>query len=124
MYVSFHFFKPGPSLPNQALTEAFSIAIWNKNKFAVAFAVIMWVTNVSVVIQGKSLPFYPPATIENLIPHGFVLGVTRVNDQSQLLWTTKAYLSAASGVVEPFVANLCHAQQRADQAYLRRYRRQ
>ncbi|KAF8496114.1 hypothetical protein F5888DRAFT_1804260 [Russula emetica] len=28
------------------------IAIWNKNKFAVGIAVITWVTNVSVVIQG------------------------------------------------------------------------
>ncbi|KAN0118728.1 hypothetical protein V8E52_004839 [Russula decolorans] len=28
------------------------IAIWNRNKFAMAFAAITWVTNVSVIIQG------------------------------------------------------------------------
>jgi hypothetical protein len=67
MYVSFHSSKPGPSFSNQALTEAFSIAIWNKNKFAMAFAVITWLTNVSVIIQGKSLPFFLQ-TIENPIP--------------------------------------------------------
>jgi hypothetical protein len=59
-YVSFHSFKPGQYFPNQALIEAFSIAIWNKNKFAMAIAVISWVTNVSVIIQGKSFPFYSP----------------------------------------------------------------
>jgi hypothetical protein len=59
VYVSFHSFKPGPSFPNQALTDAFSIAIWNKNKFAVTIAAIALVTNASVIIQGKSLPFYP-----------------------------------------------------------------
>jgi hypothetical protein len=61
MYVSFHSSKPGASFPNQALIEPFSIAIWNKHKFAVTVAVITWVTNVSFIIQGKSLPFYPPA---------------------------------------------------------------
>jgi len=61
MYVSFHSSKPGPPFPNQALIRVFSIAIWNKSKFVVAIAVITWVTNVSVIIQGKSLPFYPPA---------------------------------------------------------------
>ena len=34
----------------------FRIAIWNKNKFPVAIAVIAWVTNVSFIIQGKSFP--------------------------------------------------------------------
>jgi hypothetical protein len=61
MYVSFHSFKPGLSFPNQALIEEFSVAIWDKNKIAVTIAVITWVTNVSVIIQGESLPFYPPA---------------------------------------------------------------
>ncbi|KAF8492451.1 hypothetical protein F5888DRAFT_1891854, partial [Russula emetica] len=51
--VSFNSSKPGPSFPNQALIEAFSIAIWNKNKFAVAIAGITWVTNVSLAIRGK-----------------------------------------------------------------------
>jgi hypothetical protein len=61
MYVSFHSFKPGPSFTNQALIEAFSCAIWNKNKSAVAIAVIAWVTNVLVTIYGKYLSFFHPA---------------------------------------------------------------
>jgi hypothetical protein len=69
MYVSFHSSIPpsqGHLSPNRALIETFSIAIWNKNKFAVAFAVITWVTNVSVIIQGKSLPFYSLADYREL----------------------------------------------------------
>ncbi len=58
MYVSFHSYKPGPSFPNEALIEAFSIAIWSKNKIAVAIGVTTWVTNVLVIIQGEYL-FYP-----------------------------------------------------------------
>jgi hypothetical protein len=89
MYVSFRSSKPGPSLPNQALIGEFSVAIWNKNKFAVAFAIIAWLTNFSIIIQGKTLPFYPTADYReshtNII---FVLGVARVNNQSRLLWTT------------------------------------
>jgi hypothetical protein len=62
-YVSSQSSEPGPSFPNQALIGAFRIAIWNKNKLAVAIAVIAWVTNVSFIIQGKSLL----QTIENPI---------------------------------------------------------
>jgi len=41
------------SLVSASLLVLFRIiAIWNKNKFAVAIAVITWLTNVSVIIQG------------------------------------------------------------------------
>ena len=33
--------------------EAFSIAIWNKNKLITGIAVAVWMTNVGVIIQGK-----------------------------------------------------------------------
>jgi hypothetical protein len=40
------------------LTEASSIAIWNKNRLVVGTAIIVWATNVSFIILGKlsSLP--------------------------------------------------------------------
>jgi hypothetical protein len=61
MYVSFHSSKPGPSFPNQALIEVFSVAIYNRNKFVMALAVTAWVINFSLIIEGKSLPFCHPA---------------------------------------------------------------
>ncbi len=87
MYVSFHSYKPGPSFPNEALIKAFSIAIWSKNTIAVAIGVITWVTNVSVIIQGK---FSSTPCELSRIPHqrGFLIGVARVSNQLQLRWTT------------------------------------
>ena len=35
------------------LIEASSIAIWNKNRFVVGTAIIVWVTNVVVITLGK-----------------------------------------------------------------------
>ncbi len=55
MYASFHSYKLGLSFPNETLIEAFSIAIWSKNKIAVGIALILGVANVSAIIQGKFL---------------------------------------------------------------------
>jgi hypothetical protein len=57
--------------------QGFSIAIWNKNKYAMALAVITWVTNVSVIIQGKS---FSCRLSRISYQHYFVLGVARVNN--------------------------------------------
>lgn len=38
------------------LTEASSIAIWNKNRLVVGIAIIVWATNVLVIISGKLVP--------------------------------------------------------------------
>ncbi|KAI9453602.1 hypothetical protein F5148DRAFT_1289011 [Russula earlei] len=43
-------------VPNPALIEASSIAIWNRNKIVVAIATGVWAVNVAVIIQGKSHP--------------------------------------------------------------------
>jgi hypothetical protein len=40
----------------RVLIEASSVAIWNGDKIVVAIATSLWVTDVAVVIQGKSLP--------------------------------------------------------------------
>jgi hypothetical protein len=43
--------------PGQDLTEAASIAIWNKNRVAVGMALCIWVINVGFLIEGRSLLF-------------------------------------------------------------------
>ena len=40
--------------------EAIRIAIWNRNRIVVALAAAVWTTNVSFLIQGKSIT-PPPA---------------------------------------------------------------
>jgi hypothetical protein len=47
--------------PHQALIEAASIAIWNKNRIAVALAIGTWAINVAFLIQGMLFPFRPTA---------------------------------------------------------------
>jgi len=70
------------------------------------------------------LALLPPCRLSEIpYQHDFVLGVARVNNQSQLLWTALNSLSAASRDVAPYVANLYHTQQRGDQAYPHHYRR-
>ena len=56
-YVSF-ILNSGISFPNQALIEAPSIAIWNRDKIVTAIAASVWFTNVAASIQGK---YYPPS---------------------------------------------------------------
>ena len=58
MYVSFRSSNP-PFFPNEALTEASSIAIWDRNKFVVTIATIVWVASLVAIIQGKLFPFLP-----------------------------------------------------------------
>jgi hypothetical protein len=50
--------------PNEALIEASSIAIWERNKFVKTVAIIVWLVNVIAVIQGKSSFLQ---TIENIV---------------------------------------------------------
>jgi hypothetical protein len=44
-------------------TEASSIAIWNKNRLVVGTAIIVWATNVSVIILGKLAPLPHPTDV-------------------------------------------------------------
>ena len=46
---------------NQVLKNFASIAIWNRNKAAVALAIIVWGTNIGFHIYSKSLPLIPSA---------------------------------------------------------------
>jgi len=61
-----------------------SLAIWNRNKVAVAMAISVWVINVGFLIQGKSrlLPSIP----ENMGSRNYCLaiGVARVGGQFKL----------------------------------------
>lgn len=43
-----------PSLLGQDPIGCFSVAIWNKNKIAIAIGAGLWVTNVAAITQGKS----------------------------------------------------------------------
>jgi hypothetical protein len=52
----------GSSFPT-TLIEASSIAIWNNNKLVMGIAIIVWVTNVSVIILGKFLPIPSPTDV-------------------------------------------------------------
>jgi hypothetical protein len=45
----------------QELTEAASIAIWNKNKAIAAMALSVWAINIGFLIQGQSAPRPPRA---------------------------------------------------------------
>ena len=49
-------FRPTIVSPHQALIEAVSIAIWNKNKIAVALAIGTWAINVAFLILGRFHP--------------------------------------------------------------------
>jgi len=72
-----------PSLPGQDLIDSFSVAIWNKNKIAIAIATSLWVTNVAVIIQGKSsAPSSRPLSIPSR--RDIVSGIARVNKQHPL----------------------------------------
>lgn len=53
------FFQTSFFFPNEALTEASSIAIWDRNKFVVTIATIVWVASLVAIIQGKLFPFLP-----------------------------------------------------------------
>ena len=41
------------------LTEAGSIAVWNRNRVVVALAISVWVVNAAFLLQSKSLLLYP-----------------------------------------------------------------
>lgn len=45
---------PSHHLPEQVVIETLRIAIWNKNKIVVVIAASLWITNVAVMIRGKS----------------------------------------------------------------------
>lgn len=78
------------SRPGQDLIDSFSVAIWNKNKIAIAIATSLWVTNVAVIIQGKSsAPSSRPLSIPSRrdIPSG----IARVNKQHRLPCIFYAY---------------------------------
>ena len=49
----------GHFFPNETLIEASSVAIWDRNKFVVTIATIVWVASLVAIIQGKSFPFLP-----------------------------------------------------------------
>jgi hypothetical protein len=51
--IQFHTITPSP---NHALNIVASIAIWNRNRFAMVTALGLFGTNVAFSIQGKSLP--------------------------------------------------------------------
>ena len=65
-----------PSLPN--LTEAASVAIWNKNKFIVGITAAVSLTNVGVIVLGKS--FSQPTDFRSGISYkrDFAPGIMRV----------------------------------------------
>ena len=86
VYVSFHCYKP-VLFPTESLTEAPSVAIWNKNKFIVGITAAVYLTNVGVVVLGKS--FSPPTDFLSGVSYkrDFPPGIVRVGDQSQLVLT-------------------------------------
>lgn len=54
-------------IPNQALIEICSIAIWNRKKIIMAIAATLWLTNVVVSTRGKSFPFSSSRILGNAI---------------------------------------------------------
>ena len=59
-----------------------SIAIWHGNKIVLAFALGVWVTNVSFLIQGKSLPVFPDVDGPEIsYICDLVSGIVRVNNE-------------------------------------------
>ena len=83
VYVSFYCYSY-PSFPN--LIEAPSVAIWNKNKFIVGITAAVSLTNVGVIVLGKS--FSRPSTdFRSGISYkrDFAPGIVRVSDQSHLV---------------------------------------
>ena|SRR6267154_2547403 len=90
------------------LTDASSIAIWNKNRLVVGIAIIVWVTNV-LVILGKSALML--STFRNPILMRPVSGVVRVNNlQSQQFRAVQAYPSTDALRMGPCSARLYRAQ--------------
>jgi hypothetical protein len=49
-------FQTVPSFSKRSANSTFSIAIWKQNKNILAIAIIIWVTNASAIVRGKSLP--------------------------------------------------------------------
>jgi hypothetical protein len=45
--------------PEYVLMEPSSIAIWHRNKVAMAIAIVIWVTNTSFLTYGESPPSIP-----------------------------------------------------------------
>lgn len=88
-----------PSRPCQDLIDIFSVAIWDKNKIAVAIATSLWVTNVVAITQGRS--FSPPSRPLSIPSRrGIVSGIARVNKQHGLPCIVYAYPYAAPRRVE------------------------
>jgi len=50
-----------PKSPQSDLIEVSSIAIWNRNRFAVVVSIIVWATNAAFLIQGKDFHLTAPA---------------------------------------------------------------
>ena len=76
-------FRPTIVSPHQALIEAVSIAIWNKNKIAVALAIGTWAINVAFLIQGMLFPLRPVAScVVTQTRFFFVTGPVRVSHGS------------------------------------------
>jgi hypothetical protein len=59
-----------PISPNQPLIDISSIAIWNRNKAAMAATIGVWGINIVFLIQGKSLL---PLLAGNLKPYTNIL---------------------------------------------------
>ena len=95
-----------PSRPGKDLIDIFSVAIWNKNKFAVAIATGLWVTNVVAITQGRSsaLPSRLPSRCE------IATGIARVNKHHGLPCMVYAHPYAAPRQVECSPARLHRIQ--------------
>ena len=62
--------------PNQTFINAFSVAIWNRDKIVMVIAASLWLTDVATSIRGKSsIPFHrtPGMLFKSNISPGIVL---------------------------------------------------
>ena len=87
-------FRSTTTSPNQALIEAASIAIWNKNNIAVALAIGTWIINVVFLILGMSFPFQLPQVVCNHANVFVVIGPVRVSHGSEnidYLWASLTF---------------------------------
>ena len=76
MYLSF---RSTTISPHKTLIEAASVAIWNRNKIAVALAIGTWVINVAFLILGLSSPFQPLQVVCDYANALLVIGPVRVS---------------------------------------------
>ena len=81
--IQFHTVTPSP---NHTLNIVASIAIWNRNKFAMVTALGLFGTNVAFAIQGKSLPLLLAGDLCSNKNAGLVTGNARVSSPFQCPW--------------------------------------